>query len=277
MDILWAAMAICAIVSVVFYVLAISWQRTLRSQAGAIRMLGQRLETLETMEDPVMRRKIGDLMPSPLEEVCVLSFRMGSGFWLDTVGLTETQVRHIHEHGTFVGSIKIEIWRSHVTITLRELPPHTQSSSWQTRTVDIYETGSGAGTVLWELDLEPTANVSMRKPAALELSYENRAIVLAIRYIPKENWPGASRGETAGERVVFRIPLDPEHLAEFRTPETAVHAGIEAQEEDASATSFAFQDERQDVDWHLRIHNFNGHMSSGKWAIIEPRCALRVS
>lgn len=81
MDILWAALAICAIVSVAFYALALSWQRMLRGHSRAIRGLFQRLEALEAMDDPLMRRRIGELMPSPLEQVHILSFRLGERFW----------------------------------------------------------------------------------------------------------------------------------------------------------------------------------------------------
>lgn len=278
MDILWAAMAICAIVSVVFYVLAISWQRTLRNQAAAIRTLVQRLEAFESMEDPVMRRKISELMPSPLEEVSILSFRLSDGFWRNTAGLTEAQIRHIHEQGTFVGSVKIETWRSHVTVTLRELPPHTQSSGWQTRTVDIYETGSDAGTVLWELDLEPALTLSTRRHATLELRYENKTVVLAMRHAMKQARTEIAKGENPEERIVFRIPLKTEQLVEFRMPETDRGTGTEGgKEEDTSVGSFAFQDEQQGVDWQLRLRSFERRISSGHWTIVEPRRTRRVS
>lgn len=278
MDILWAALAICAIVSVVFYVLAISWQRTLRSQAGAIRGLIQRLETFEAMEDPVMRRRISELMPSPLEEVGIFSFRLGDRFWRDTAALTDKQIRHIREHGTFVGSVKIEVWRSHVTVTVRELPPYTNASGWQTRTVDIYATDSVAGTVLWELCLEPVLTFATRTPPTVELRYENKSIVLAMRNAVKGAWQVASDDETAGERTIFRIPLDAEQLAEFRISGTDVEAGVEAEkEEDALTASFAYQDERLGVDWQLRLRNFDGRISSGNWTIMEQRRARRVS
>lgn len=276
MDILWAALAICAIVSVVFYVLAISWQRTLRSQAGAIRGLIQRLETLEAMEDPVMRRRISELMPSPLEQVGIFSFRLGDRFWQDTAALTDKQIRRIHEHGTFVGSVKIEIWRSHVTVTLRELPPPAEASGWQTRTVDIYQMDSDACTVLWELCLEPTLAVAMGEPPALELRYRNKSIVLAMRNVPEEPWAVGSGSGTAEERVVFRIPLDAEQLGDFHIAGTDVEAGIET-DKDTSIASFADQDERQGVDWQLRLRSFDGRICSGNWTVMEPRRARRVS
>jgi len=278
MDILWAAMAICAIVSVVFYVLAVSWQRTLRSQAGAIRTLVQRLEAFEEMENPVMRRKISELMPPPLEKVCILSFRLSDAFWRDTAGLTEAQIRHIHEHGTFVGSVKIETWRSHVAVTLRELPPRSQSSGWQARTVDVYATESDSGTVLWELDLDPKLALPTRKPPTLDLRYEKKAIVLAMTCLAKEALVGISNGEPTEEKIVFRVPLDDDQLVPFRVAETDVEAGLETgKEEGTSIESFACQDERQGIDWQLRVRDFGGSVSSGRWTVLESPRARRVS
>lgn len=277
MDILWAAMAICAIVSVVFYVLAISWQRMLRDHAGAIRGLAQRLDALETMEDPFLRRRITELIPSPLKEVCVFSFQLSDRFWRETAGLKEAQIRHILEQGTFVGSIKIEVWRSHVSITLRELPPRVKSAGWQTRTIDIYSMDSGTTTVLWELDLEPTVHPA-RKPAVLELRYENNAILLAMRHAAQEVWAEASRGETAQGKIIFRIPLEAEQLVDFHVAKTGVEAGIEtATKEDASVASFAHQDERLGVGWQLRLHSFNSRISLERWTILESPRARRVS
>lgn len=277
MDILWAAMAICAIVSVVFYVLAISWQRMLRDHAGAIRGLARRLDALETMEDPFLRRRITELIPSPLEQACIFSFQLSDRFWRETAGLSEAHIRHIREHGTFVGSIKIEVWRSHVSVALRELPPRTRSAGWQTRTIDIYSTDSGTATVLWELDLEPTVHPE-RKPAAMELRYENNAILLAMSHAAKQGWAEASRGEAAQGEIIFRIPLEAEQLVDFYVAKTGIEAGIETtMKEDASVASFGYQDELQGVGWQLRLHSFNGHVSSERWTTLESPRARRVS
>lgn len=289
MDILWAALAICAMVSVTFYVFAVSWQRMLKGHSRAIRALFQRLEALEAMEDPLMRRRIGELMPSPLEQVHIFSFRLSDRFWRDTLGATEQQIHHIHEHGTFVGSVKIEAWRSHLTITLRELLPQSKSGDWQSRTVDIYATDSGAPTVLWELCLEPAVNSRALEPASVELRYENRALVLTTRTWTQKAWPETSHSESADERIVFCIPLDAEQLVDFRVPETNMEAGgierevtaasteMGTRDADARIAFFSHQDEREGVDWQLRIRDLAGRTASGHWTVMEPRRVRRVS
>jgi hypothetical protein len=288
MDVLWAAVAICAMVSLVFYVLAASWQRMLRSHSRAIRDLLQRIETLESMEDPFVRRKIGELAPSPLEQVHILSFRLSERFWQNTLGATEQQMRHVHEHGIFVGSVKMEMWRSHVAVTLTELLPQSKSAGWQARTVDIYASDSSAPTVLWELCLSPSANSPAVAPPSVQLRYENHTVILAARTKIKRNWPQASNIESADERIVFRIPLDAEHLAQFRAPDPEMDDGETGEaaaapfeagslRADASITSFSHQDEQQGVDWHLHIRELNGRTSSENWTIMEPPQVRRVS
>ncbi|MFZ0638302.1 MAG: hypothetical protein WA020_15840 [Candidatus Acidiferrales bacterium] len=289
MDILWTAIAICAMVSVAFYVLALSWQRMLRSHSRAIRELFDRLESLEAMDDPLMRRKIGELMPSPLEQVYILSFRLGERFWRDTLGANEQQVRHIHEHGTFIGSVKIEVWRSHAAITLRELLPQSKSAGWQTRTVDLYATDSAAPAVLWQLCLEPAANSRGTEPPLVELRYENGTIVLATRSGANRARPEGSHGESVDERIVFCIPLDAEQLAQFRVPEAKRETGGVESEPAAGPSeaggqcadrwfaSFSHQEERQGVDWQLRVRDLNSQTASGHWTIMEPPQVRRVS
>lgn len=285
MDVLWAAVAICAIVSLVLYVLAASWQRLLRSHSRAIRDLLQRIETLESMEDPFVRNKIGQLTPSPLEQVHILSFRLSEHFWRDTIGATEHQVRYVHEHGTFVGTVKMEVWRSHVAITLRELLPQSRSADWRTRTLDIYDEES---KVLWELCLAPAANSRMTEGPSVQLRYENQSFILTARNNTRQTSLETIDHEPVDERIVFRIPLDLEQLAEFRVRETdlgndevgADVAGAFAANGDhgiGNVASFSYQDERQGVDWQLHTRELNGRASSEHWTIMEPGRVRRVS
>jgi hypothetical protein len=291
MDVLWAALAICAMVSVTFYVLAVSWQRTLRGHSRALRALFERLDALETVEDPVIRRKIGELMPSPLREVHILSFRLGERFWRNVLGATEQQILDIRENGTFVGSVKIEIWRSHVAVTVRELLPRSKSAGWHTRTLDIYAVDSGTPTVLWELCLQLPANshaVELEQ-SSVELRYENGAIVLASQAFAKEQWLQSTDGARAKERIVFRVPLDAEQLAEFRISEAdmepadvedgagAARFGSGRQTIAAAVASFSYQDEQQGVDWQLRVRELDGRTAPGQWTIMEPSQVRRVS
>jgi hypothetical protein len=289
MDVLWAALAICAMVSVTFYVLAVSWQRTLRGHSRALRAVFERLDALETVEDPVMRRKIGELMPSPLRQVHILSFRLGERFWRNTLGATDQQMLDVRVNGTFVGAVKIDVWRSHVAITVRELLARNKSADWQTRTIDIYATNSGTPTVLWELCLEPPANSPARQQSSVELRYENGAIVLAARTSANEHWFQGNNGAPAEEKVVFRIPLDAEQLAPFRMSEAdtepaeiedeagAARFGAGRQRADAAVALFSHQDERQGVDWQLCVRELDGRTASGQWSIMEPSQVRRVS
>lgn len=289
MEILWAALAIGSIVSAAFYVLALSWRQVLRSHSRAIGALFRRLEALEAMEDPLLRRKIGELMPSPLEQVHILSFCLGDRFWRDTLGATEQQLDDLHEHGTFIGSVKIEVWRSHAAITVKELLPEGKSLGWQTRSVDIYAADSGKPTVLWELCLAREPNRGTVEPPAVELRYENREILLLARTWATGARPDVSPGESAEEKIVFRIPLNAEKLAPFRVPEADEEAGeeennvtdarFEAQTKrtDAPVSSFSHQDERQGVAWQLRIRNLDGRSAPGQWTILESPQVRRVS
>jgi hypothetical protein len=279
MDILWAALAICAIVSVAFYVLAVSWQRTLKGHSRAIRALFQRLESMEAMEDPLMRRKIGELMPSPLEQVHVLTFRLGERFWRETLGASEHQVRYVHENGTFVGSVKIEVWRSHSAITLTELLPQNKSAGWQTRRLDIYSEDRGAPSVLWEIRLDPLQNPLAPKPSSAELRYQDGAIVLAARAWEKQAWPGFLDDRCMDEKIIFRIPLEAARLAEFHVSEAEVETeGLNTKAQACGRIAlFSHYDERQDVDWQLRIRELDGRNTSENWTIMDPPEARRVS
>lgn len=283
MEVLWAALAICAIVSLVLYALAISWQRMLRSHSCAIRDLLQRIEALEFVENPFVRTKISQLAPAPLEQVHILTFRLCERFWRHTLGATERQVRYVHEHGTFVGSVKIEVWRSHIAITLRELLPQSKSAGWQTRTLDIYD---GEPAVLWELALGLGANSPSTDALSVQLRYECKSIILAARSKLKRGWPEIIDSDVT-ERIVFGIPLDPEQLAEFRVRETeprngtagtqgAAAFGLGSSSGEAKVASFSCQDEQQGFDWQLHIRELNGQATSGHWTIMDTQ-ARRVS
>jgi hypothetical protein len=283
MDVLWAAVGICLIVSLVFYILAASWQRLLRGHSRAIRDLLQRVQAIESMEDPFMRSRIGQLAPSPLEQVYILSFRLSERFWRDTLGATEQQLRNVHEQGTFVGSVKMEMWRSHVAITLRELLPQSRSAGWQTRTVDIYATNCSEPTVLWELCPTSTANSPAAEAPSVQLRYENQSVILAARAKTSRDWAEALDSQSADEGIVFCIPLDVEQLAEFRAPETedadpaAAPLGTGSLPADVNVASFCYQDERQGVDWQLHVRELRRRTASERWTLLEPPRARRVS
>ena len=138
MDILWVALAVCVIVGFVFVVLARHWQRLLVHQSWTIRRLTDRVASLEEVADPNFRRKLDESAPSPLERVYTFSFRVNDDFWRKTVKATPRQLQYIREHGNFLGSVKIEQWRSHNVVTVTEVLPQAKSATWQTRSFDVF-------------------------------------------------------------------------------------------------------------------------------------------
>jgi hypothetical protein len=287
MDMLWVALGISAVVGFVFYAMASYWGRLLKSHSKVIRFLTQRVEALEEMEDPRLRQRLGDSAPSPLEQVYIFSFRLGERFWPETIGATPEQMRYIREQGKFLGSAKIERWRSHITVTLTELLPQTQSAGWKTRTVDIYPmNGSSGSAVLWELYLEAPANTAEREThPLLELRYEEELLVLRARggRLPA-NRERMAAPENGG-RVLFRVPLERELLSEYRVSEeeseiengedgAAVSRG--RQRKDSWVTFYRHEDEKQGVDWQLCLRDLGRKAAWEQWRIVEPQQARRA-
>src|SRR5271155_4417199 len=155
MEILWPALGIAVIVVFVFYVLAQYWQRLLRQQNWTIRHLFERVQSLEELSDPEWRRKISEAAPVPLEQVFTFTFRLGDRFWRDAIRLSEDDQKFVREYGSFVGSIKLERWRSHAVATITEVLPDRKATGWQTRSLDFYSDPfkSGDAISLWELAL----------------------------------------------------------------------------------------------------------------------------
>jgi hypothetical protein len=280
MEILWMGLGISAVVGFVFYIMANQWARLLKSHSKAIRFLTQRVDALEEMEDPRLRRRIDDSAPSPLEQVYIFSFRLGDRFWSDAIGATAEQMRYIREQGKFLGSAKIERWRSHITVALTELLPQSQSAGWQTRTVDIYPAKESSGTaILWELHLEPPVNSAAQEThPALELRFEEELLVLRARHVKV-----SARGEgkaTPGEKIIFHVPLDSDLLSDYRVKEEETsEPGAENDGEltphfprnDSWLTFYQFQDEKQGVDWQLCLRDLERKAAWERWNIVEPQ------
>src|SRR5580698_3303912 len=157
MEILWPALSICVLVIFVFYVLAKRWQQVLQHQARMIRRLGDRLQALEEVDDPVFRRRLYETSPVPLERVFTLSFHLGERFWRDVLQVNVENLHFLQESSAFVGSIKLDVWRSHTVATITEVLPQGKGARWQTRSLDFYPEASGTddGIVLWDLPLAP--------------------------------------------------------------------------------------------------------------------------
>jgi hypothetical protein len=285
MEILWVGLGISAVVGLVFYIMASQWARLLKSHSKAIRFLTQRVEALEEMEDPRLRRRIDDSAPSPLEQVYIFSFRLADRFWSDTIGASAEQMRYIREEGKFLGSAKIERWRSHISVTLTELLPQSQSAGWQTRTVDIYPAKESSGTaLLWEMYLEPPVNSAPQEAhPALELRFEEELVVLRERH-----GKVAARGEgktISGDRVIFHVPLNADLLSDYRVKEEErIESEDEGKDEftpqlqrtDSWLTFYQYQDDIQGVDWQLCLRDLERKAAWEQWNIVEPHQVRRA-
>ena len=287
MDILWQAMGVSLIVIFVFFVLARHWQQLLRQQSLAIRHLVQRVRNLEEMADPELRRRLGEAAPVPLEQVLTFSLRLGERFWRDALGTTEENRKFIREFGTFLGSVKLERWRSHAVATITEILPDCKTSGWQTRTLDFYPDPAkrDAALTLWELALA-RPELSSERPPSLEMvlladALELRGHLGAGAEVSSDNGRGAAR---EGEDVTFfRVPLDPALLAEFRSPDPLALDGEEGAENRgghpdvdemaASPSSWqAFYFDRNEalgIEWQLRVRDLGKKAEWDRWRILE--------
>jgi hypothetical protein len=265
MDILWPAVGISIIVGFVLYVLAGHWSRVLRQQAGTIRRLSDRVQMIEEVDNPVFRERIGESAPAPLEQVFTFSFRFGDRFWGETLGLSESDCQFVRCFGTFVGLVKLERWRSHTVATVTELPPNAQTATWQTRSLDYYHSTAdrSTGLTLWEL---PLARPAGPRPPSLDLSLCANTLELTVR-------PNASSAAGDEASTIFRVPLDPLLLGEFRShdPEEAANGNRTANRNGAGAwrAFYSSVDEDRGFDWQLRVIDLNRKIEWDRWKILE--------
>jgi hypothetical protein len=281
MDILWPALGIAAIVVFVFYVLAHYWQRLLRQQAWTIRKLFDRVQSLEQMADPVWRRRLSEATPLPLEQVITFSFNLGDRFWRETICMSEEDRQFIREFGTFVGSVKLERWRSHTVATITEVLPDRKSTGWQTRSLDFYSDTSTSSEALslWELALA-RSRMSIERPPSLELLLRANAIELRGHFVElRERSEFSANGQgaaaEAGDVIFFRVPLDSASLAEFRSHDPADTSGKENSanghhRNNNSWQAFYFcRDEATGIDWRLRLRDLSQKSEWEQWKILE--------
>ena len=233
MDILWPAIGIGVIVGFIFFVLAQHWRQILGQHAWTIRRLTERVRDLEEMADPEFRRRLGEASPMPLEQVFTLTFRLNDRFWRDAAHTTDENLQFIREFGSFVGSVKLDRWRSHTVATVAEVLPDRKESGWQTRSLDFYPDPAKPGRVLtlWELALT-RSKFSTERPPSLELVLRENSIDLLGHLVPSESGSGNGHelAVTAMRRdyedvLFFRVPLDTSQLAEFRSHDPSSEAG----------------------------------------------------
>jgi hypothetical protein len=293
MEIIWPALGICAIVSVVFFALAQHWQQLLRRQSWTIQRLTDRVRELEEMDDPDFRRRLGESAPVPLEQVYNFSFRLTDHFWRHTLSLGEQDLKFVQANGSLVGSIKLERWRSHTVATVAEILPESKAVQWQTRTLDFYpDPASGAEALnLWQLALARPNGTAMRLPS-LELALRGNFLELAAHRIHFGNGNGSSHaaashagGDTGisddEESIILRVPLDTAKLAEFRSHDPASgvengngQAGTPAQNTNGSGPGnwqafYSNHDENLGLDWQLWVRDLSKKAEWERWKIIE--------
>jgi hypothetical protein len=280
MEILWPALGIAVIVVFVFYVLAQHWQRLLRQQNGTIRRLFERVQSLEEIADPEWRRKLSEATPLPLEQVFTLSFRFDDRFWRGSLRLSDGDWRFVREHGSFVGAVKLERWRSHTVATITEVLPDRKANGWQTRALDFYSDPfkSGDALTLWELALS-RPGLSAERPPSLELLLRANSLELRGHLPPAAhgsagNGNGADAGD--GEVVFFRVPLDTAMLAEFRShdPADAANNGNAASGEpsvngNSWQAFYSHQDDALGLEWQLRLCDLTRKSEWERWKILE--------
>jgi hypothetical protein len=287
MEILWTAMGICVIVCFVFFVLAQHWQRVLRRQALTIRRLADRLQEIEQVDDPEFRRRLEQSTPMPLEQVFTFSFRLSDRFWTEALQLREDDLDYIRKHGSFVGSVKLERWRSHAVATITEVLPASESAHWQTRTLDFYPGTPADSLTLWELRLARPSG-SAERPPSLELILRGDSLDLCA------DLPGSSHAPANGEaaepegekRIFLRVPLEAAKLAEFRSYDPLIAAGNGNGDSNTHSlpsngsswrTFYAGPDEGLGVEWQLWLRDLTKKAEWERWKILETTGALSGS
>lgn len=282
MDILWVALGICALVFFVFYVLAQHWQRLLIRHSWTVGRLSERLSALEEMANPDFVRKIEESAPSPLEQVFTFRLGLSDRFWQETMRATPEEMEFIRENGTFLGSVKIERWRSHTVVTITEVLPQAKSASWQTRSVELFPgsaLGNGNFVTLWELPLKPRSEVLPAERApALELQLHSDSLALCAPQGRSAGGWEVRAGSDAQETVLVAVPLDTAQLAKYRMPEVApgdtefeAVSGRDtpAQREELGIAFYGHEDEARGVNWQLCLREATRREQWQRWKVIE--------
>jgi hypothetical protein len=296
MDILWMALAVCVIVGFVFVVLARHWQRLLVHQSWTIRRLTDRVASLEEIADPNFRRKLDESAPSPLERVFTFSFRVNDEFWRKTVKATPRQLQYIREHGNFLGSVKIEQWRSHNVVTITEVLPQAKSATWQTRSFDVFPddlVNAAHPITLWEMSLadEKAGGPSDRVPT-LEMRWKEGDLELCLRSDRFMTAEDNTITLTPHEQILFAVPLDADRLAQYRAVDRNGNGNGNGEMDDVlnrlteeiPATPgnswialFAREDESLGIEWNLSLRDLTRQSDWKRWKVFEPAQMTKVS
>jgi hypothetical protein len=272
MDILWVAVGVCIIVGFLFYVLAQQWSRTIRQHSLAISQLSTHVQDLEN--------RIEEFSLVPLEQVFTLSFRLTDLFWNHELKIKEKDWEFIRKFGSFVGSIKIERWRSHLAAAVTEVLPGSGTAKWQTRSLAYYPDESKDELLtLWELQFAPTS--AHGEVASLELVLCRRAIELRGHLVAFPD-PLSTIGTTSQSPLetvsFFRIPLDSERLEPFRTPGAlAVAPGADSSslpkpmivEASAWQSFYSYRDQDRGMEWDLQVWDLKKKAQWESWKVLD--------
>ena len=269
MDILWIVVGGGIFVVFGLLVIAQHWHEQFVRGAIALNALKDRLTVLEEIADPERLRRLGKSASSPLERVYTISILFDNRFWRDTLQLSSEAMAFVRMSGTFLGSIKIECWRTHSIATMSEVLPSSKSAPWQTRSVDIYAGDSRieqGGLSLWTLALHASQPTAPARFSELDLRLERNALGLYAKAAPSAAGFLGQGGESTTDELLIVIPLSPVGLAKYEATdeEPDLETGFEAVppgngshgEANSRTTVFENRNEEQGIDWRLSLREF---------------------
>ena len=271
-DLLWFLLGLCALAAFAFFILVRYWQKLLQHQTVTLRQLSRRVQELEALGDPEFRRRLEESAPVPLESVFTLTFRFSEKFWTGTLGLREEDERFIRECGAFVGSVKLERWRSHTVASVTEVLPTSQGARWQTRALHFFSSSSadGEGVQLWELFLGPAEGAAHRADfLELQIVTREHCDCIELRARNSRRRPADSNPP---DDLHFTVPLDRAMLALHRSPEPAVEGSPSAAISDPECTwkgFYSFHDEARGIEWQLWMQDLTRKAEWERWKILE--------
>jgi hypothetical protein len=273
----WALLIAIGLAFVVFVLVQHS-QRILRHQSGSIKRLLERMRNLESISDPMFLQRLNEAAPMPLEQIFTISFRLDDVFWTRALRASDEVRRFVREYGSFVGSVKLERWRSHTVATIAEIPPDRKATGWQTRSLELYSDPARANDscTLWEMPLAP-AGAGAERPPSLELLLRANTVEFLGHLAPNDgSTEGNGHDGSAFEDVVFfRIPLDTAQLARFRAEDPAANGNGHGEKHELSRLAKSWQtfylggDETLGIEWQLRMHDLTKKSEWERWKILE--------
>jgi len=191
------------------------------------------------------------------------------------VHASDENLAFIREFGSFVGSVKLERWRSHTVATVTEVMPDRKATGWQTRSLDFYPDTrkSSDSLALWDLPLARTGP-SAERPPSLELLLRQDSVDLIGHLAVSSNGNGHRSGTGRDDVVFFRVPLDTAKLAGFRSidPSEGYADGNGSMAADGTNSWHAFYADKNEslgIEWQLRLRDLNRKSEWERWKILE--------